>query len=235
MEKNFKKAAVNPFVKANSGGIILKGINVGYSTEAPTYFVEFLNNGNSVDFTLTSGNAAQFEFIRFGVTDAAGNGASGLESGGTTTLDITNVNKIANVTSPDASVEIVYKLLGQEQVLSYSVNIDAVFMIDGNDLNTADALNSNKRGAYLEIDTVGYDNTLGAEETNINVIGAIGLVGYTLEGEVNGNTATAVVNATGTAAITVAGLLAPGTYTVTVKVTNSGSEYGSFTTATLTV
>jgi len=108
-------------------------------------------------------------------------------------------------------------------------------MIDGNDLNTADALNSNKRGAYLKIDTVGYDNTLGAEETNINVIGAIGLVGYTLEGEVNGNTATAVVNATGTAAITVAGLLAPGTYTVTVKVTNAGSEYGSFTTATLTV
>jgi len=235
MEKNFKKAAVNPFVKANSGGIILKGMNVGYSTEAPTYLVEFFNNGNSVDFTLNSGNAAQFEFIRFGVTDSSGNGASGLESGGTTTLNITNVNKIANVTSPDASVEIVYKLLGQEQVLSYSVNIDAVFMIDGNDLNTADALNSNKRGAYIAIDTVTYDNTLGAEETTIDVVGAIGLVGYTLEGEVNSVTATAIVAADGTAQIVVAGLLAPGTYTVTVKVTNSGAEYGSFTTATLTV
>jgi hypothetical protein len=233
MEKNFKKAAVNPFVKANSGGIILKGINVGYSTEAPTYLVEFFNNGNSVDFTLNSGNAAQFEFIRFGVTDSSGNGASGLETGGTTTLDITNVNKISNVTSPDASVEIVYKLLGQEQVLSYSVNIDAVFMIDGNDLNTADALNSNKRGAYIKIDSVAYSTT--PDETTIDIIGAIGLVGYTLQGEVNSVTATSTVAADGTAQIVVAGTLAPGTYTVTVKVTNAGSEYGSFTTATLTV
>ncbi len=233
MEKNFKKAAVNPFVKANSGGIILKGINVGYSTEAPTYLVEFFNNGNSVDFTLNSGNAAQFEFIRFGVTDAAGNGASGLESGGTTTLDITNVNKIANVTSPDASVEIVYKLLGQEQVLSYSVNIDYVFMIDGNDLNTADALNSNKRGAYIKIDSVSYSTT--PDETTVNIIDAIGLVGYTIEAEVDGNTATGVVLADGTVSIVVAGTLGAGTYTVTAKVTNSGAEYGSFTTATLTV
>jgi hypothetical protein len=108
-------------------------------------------------------------------------------------------------------------------------------MIDGNDLNTADALNSNKRGAYIAIDTVTYDNTLGAEETTIDVVGAIGLVGYTLEGEVNSVTATAVVAADGTAQIVVAGLLAPGTYTVTVKVTNAGAEYGSFTTATLTV
>jgi hypothetical protein len=229
MEKNFKKAAVNPFVKANSGGIILKGMNVGYSTEAPTYLVEFSNNGNSVDFTLNSGNAAQFEFIRFGVTDAAGNGASGLESGGTTTLNITNVNKIANVTSPDASVEIVYKLLGQEQVLSYSVNIDYVFMIDGNDLNTADALNSNKRGAYLVIDSTVYQS--GATQTVIDVVDAIGLVGYTLEATVNAVTDTAVVAADGTATITVVGALAAGTYDVVVKVTNAGSEYGSFTTS----
>ena len=233
MEKNFKKAAVNPFVKANSGGIILKGMNVGYSTEAPTYFVEFFNNGNSVDFTLNSGNAAQFEFIRFGVTDAAGNGASGLESGGTTTLNITNVNKIANVTSPDASVEIVYKLLGQEQVLSYSVNIDYVFMIDGNDLNTADALNSNKRGAYLEITSVSYSTT--PDETQVVIEKAIGLVGYTIEVDVNGNTDTGVVAADGEVTIVVAGTLAAGTYTVTAKVTNAGSEYGSFTTTTFTV
>ena len=195
MEKNFKKAAVNPFVKSSSGGIILKGINVGYSTEAPTYLVDFYNNGNSVEFTLNSNNSAQFEFIRFNVTDAAGKGASGLEAGGSTVLDITALNKTYNGVGPDASIEVVYKLLGQEQVLSYSINLDSMFILDGNSLNTADALNSNNRGAYIKIDSMSYDNTLGAEETTINVVGAIGLVGYTLQGEVNSVTATAVVAA----------------------------------------
>jgi hypothetical protein len=106
-------------------------------------------------------------------------------------------------------------------------------MIDGNDLNTADALNSNKRGAYLEITSVSYSTT--PDETQVVIEKAIGLVGYTIEVDVNGNTDTGVVAADGEVTIVVAGTLAAGTYTVTAKVTNAGSEYGSFTTTTFTV
>lgn len=235
MEKNFKKAAVNPFVKANSGGIILKGANVGYSTEAPTFNVVIAAGGNSSTFTLNSGNLAQFEFVRYNITDSAGNGNGAVYAAGTETLNITTVSKAYNGIGPDASIEIVYKLVGQEQVLSYSINLDSASLVAGVTVNTADALDSDARGAYIAIDSVSYDNTLGSEETTIDVVGAIGLVGFTLEGEVDGNVATAVVAADGSATIVVAGLLAPGTYVVTVKVTNAGPEYGSFQTASLTV
>lgn len=233
MEKNFKKAAVNPFVKSNSGGIIFKGANVGYNTEAPTYEVEFSNNGNTAQFYLNSNNASKFEFIRFNVTDSKGVGAGALEVGMNPALDITALSKAYNGIGPDASIEVVYKLLGQDQVLSYSVNLDAAIILASGTINTADALDSDARGAYIEIDSVSYDG--GPDETTINVIGAIGLVGYTLEGEVDGNTDTAVVAADGTATIVVSGTLGAGTYIVTVKVTTSGPEYGSFQTATLTV
>jgi len=233
MEKNFKKAAVNPFVKSNSGGIILKGINVGYSTEAPTYEVVIAAGGNSADFTLNSGNAAQFEFIRYNITDASGVGNGDLEAGGTATVDITAVSKAYNGVGPDASIEVVYKLLGQEQVLSYSINLDSATLVAGATINTADALNSNKRGAYIKIDSVSYSTT--PDETTVDIVDAIGLVGYTIEAEVDGNTATGVVLADGTVSIVVAGTLGAGTYTVTAKVTNAGAEYGSFTTASLTV
>ena len=233
MEKNFKKAAVNPFVKANSGGIILRGTNVGYSTEAPTFNVVIAAGGNSSTFTLNSANFAQYEFVRYNITDSAGNGNGAVYASGTETLNITAVSKAYNGIGPDASIEIVYKLVGQEQVLSYSINLDSASLVAGITVNTADALNSNARGAYLVIDSAVYQS--GASQTVVDVIGAIGLVGFTLEAEVDGNTDTGVVAADGTAQIVVAGLLAPGTYTVTVKVTNAGAEYGSFTTATLTV
>ena len=233
MEKNFKKAAVNPFVKANSGGIILKGMNVGYSTEAPTFNVVIAAGGNSSTFTLNSGNFAQFEFVRYSITDSAGNGNGAVYASGTETLNITSVSKAYNGIGPDASIEIVYKLVGQEQVLSYSINLDSASLVAGITVNTANALNSDARGAYLVIDSVSYDG--GPDETTIDVIGAIGLVGFTIEGEVDGNTDTAVVGADGSATIVVAGALSSGTYVVTVKVTNAGPEYGSFTTASLTV
>lgn len=233
MEKNFKKAAVNPFVKSNSGGIILKGIEVGYSTEAPTFNVVIAAAGNSSTFTLNSGNFAQFEFVRYKITDSAGNGNGAVYASGTETLNITTVSKAYNGIGPDASIEIVYKLVGQEQVLSYSINLDSASLVAGITVNTANALNSINRGAYLVIDSVTYNG--GTNETTIDVIGAIGLVGFTLEGEVDSNTDTAVVGADGTTSIVVAGAIAPGTYTVTVKVTNAGSEFGSFTTGTLTV
>lgn len=229
MEKNFKKAAVNPFVKSNSGGIILKGMNVGYSTEAPTFNVVIAAGGNSSTFTLNSGNLAQFEFVRYNITDSAGNGNGAVYSSGTETLNITNVSKAYNGIGPDASIEIVYKLLAQEQVLSYSINLDSASLVAGVTVNTADALNSDARGAYLLIDNVVYQS--GASQTVVDVIGAIGLVGFTLEAEVDGNTDTGIVLGDGTVQIIVAGALAAGTYTVTVKVTNAGSEYGSFTTA----
>jgi hypothetical protein len=229
MEKNFKKAAVNPFVKSNSGGIILKGIEVGYSTEAPTFNVVIAAAGNSSTFTLNSGNFAQFEFVRYKITDSAGNGKGAVYASGTETLDITTVSKAYNGIGPDASIEIVYKLVGQEQVLSYSINLDSASLVAGITVNTANALNSINRGAYLVINSAVYQS--GASQTVVGVISAIGLVGFTLQGEVNSNTATAVVSAAGTATITIAGALAAGTYTVTVKVTNAGSEFGSFTTA----
>ena len=233
MEKNFKKAAVNPFVKSNSGGIILKGIEVGYSTEAPTFNVVIAAAGNSSTFTLNSANFAQFEFVRYKITDSAGNGKGAVYASGTETLDITTVSKAYNGIGPDASIEIVYKLVGQEQVLSYSINLDSASLVAGITVNTANALNSINRGAYLVINSAVYQS--GASQTVVGVISAIGLVGFTLQGEVNSNTATAVVSAAGTATITIAGALAAGTYTVTVKVTNAGSEFGSFTTGTLTV
>ena len=233
MEKNFKKAAVNPFVKSNSGGIILKGINPGYSTEAPTFNVVIAAGGNSATFTLNSANQAQFEFIRYNITDSAGNGNGAVYASGTETLNITAVSKAYNGIGPDASIEIVYKLVGQEQVLSYSINLDSASLVAGITVNTADALNSNARGAYLVIDGVSYSS--GATETTVDVVDAIGLVGFTVEAKVNNQTNTGVVGADGSVTIVVDGALSSGTYVVTVKVTNAGPEYGSFQTASLTV
>jgi hypothetical protein len=229
MEKNFKKAAVNPFVKANSGGIILKGMNVGYSTEAPTFNVVIASGGNSATFTLNSANQAQFEFIRYNITDSAGNGNGAVYSTGTETLNITNVSKAYNGIGPDASIEIVYKLVTQEQVLSYSINLDSASLVAGITVNTANALNSNARGAYLVIDSAVYQS--GATQCVIDIVDAIGLVGFTLEAKVNSVTNTGVVDADGTVSIIVDGALSAGTYAVVVRVTNAGSEYGSFTTS----
>jgi hypothetical protein len=229
MEKNFKKAAVNPFVKANSGGIILKGMNVGYSTEAPTFNVVIAAAGNSATFTLNSANQAQFEFIRYNITDSAGNGNGAVYSTGTETLNITNVSKAYNGIGPDASIEIVYKLVTQEQVLSYSINLDSASLVAGITVNTANALNSNARGAYLVIDSAVYLS--GATQCVIDIVDAIGLVGFTLEAKVNSVTNTGVVDADGTVSIIVDGALSAGTYAVVVRVTNAGSEYGSFTTS----
>jgi hypothetical protein len=233
MEKNFKKAAVNPFVKANSGGIILKGMNVGYSTEAPTFNVVIAAGGNSATFTLNSGNFAQFEFVRYNITDSAGNGNGAVYASGTETLNITAVSKAYNGIGPDASIEIVYKLVGQEQVLSYSINLDSASLVAGITVNTANALDSDARGAYLVIDGVSYSS--GATETTVDVVDAIGLVGFTVEAKVNNQTNTGVVGANGSVTIVVDGALSSGTYVVTVKVTNAGPEYGSFQTASLTV
>ena len=229
MEKNFKKAAVNPFVKANSGGIILKGMNVGYSTEAPTFNVVIAAAGNSATFTLNSANFAQFEFVRYNITDSAGNGNGAVYASGTETLNITNVSKAYNGIGPDASIEIVYKLVTQEQVLSYSINLDSASLVAGITVNTANALNSNARGAYLVIDSAVYQS--GATQCVIDIVDAIGLVGFTLEAKVNSVTNTGVVDADGTVSIIVDGSLSAGTYAVVVRVTNAGSEYGSFQTS----
>lgn len=235
MEKNFKKAAVNPFVKSNSGGIILKGTNVGYSTEAPTFEVVIAAGGNSADFTLNSGNLAQFEFVRYNITDAKGSGNGAVYAAGTETLDITAVSKAYNDFGPDASIEIVYKLLGQEQVLSYSINLDSGTLVAGATIDTAAALDSDARGAYMAI-VAQYDNTLGAEETIVEVKGAIGLVGFTVDVSIDGGAATAgIIGTNGEIQVTIVGLLAPGAHTVKAIVTNAGAQYGSFQTATLTV
>jgi hypothetical protein len=232
MEKNFKKAAVNPFVKANSGGIILRGINPGYSTEAPTFNVVIAAGGNSATFTLNSANQAQFEFIRYNITDSAGNGNGAVYSTGTETLNITNVSKAYNGIGPDASIEIVYKLVTQEQVLSYSINLDSASLVAGITVNTLNALDSDNRGAYLEV-AANYDSP--NTETDVIITGAIGLVGYTIEAKVNGVTNTGVVGADGEVTIVVNGSLSAGTYVVTARVTNAGAEYGSFQTVSLTV
>jgi hypothetical protein len=231
----FKKAATNPFVKADSGGVILRGINPGYSTEAPTFSVVIAAGGNSATATLNSGNAAQFEFIRVGISDSIGKGATGVYAGAPIVLNTTNVSKAQNSTGPDASLEVVYKLVGQEQVLSYSVNLDAGTLVAGATINTALRLDADDRGAFMAL-AVTYDGTLGAEETVIDVTGAIGLVGYTLSATVDGLLATTgVVGADGSVTITCVGLQAGGAHTVKVTVTNAGAEYGSFQTATFTV
>lgn len=227
----FKKAAVNPFVKANSGGIVLRGAKVGYSTEAPTFNVVIAAAGNSATFTLNSANQAQFEFIRYNITDSAGNGNGAAYVTGTETLNITTVSKAYNGPGPDASIEIVYKLVGQEQVLSYSINLDSASLVAGITVNTLNALDSDNRGAYLVIDSAVYQS--GATQCVIDIVDAIGLVGFTLEAKVNGVTNTGVVGADGTVSIIVDGALSAGTYVVTVRVTNAGSEYGSFQTGSV--
>ena len=233
MEKNFKKAAVNPFVKANSGGIILRGINPGYSTEAATFNVVIAAGGNSATFTLNSANQAQFEFIRYSITDSAGNGNGAVYVTGTETLNITNVSKAYNGIGPDASIEIVYKLVTQEQVLSYSVNLDSASLVAGITVNTLNALDSDNRGAYLLVASATYSSV--NTETTVTITDAIGLVGYTIEAKVNNVTNTGIVGGDGEVTIVVDGSLSAGTYTVTARVTNRGAEYGSFNTRTLTV
>lgn len=228
----FKKAAVNPFVKANSGGIVLRGAKVGYSTEAPTFNVVIAAAGNSATFTLNSANQAQFEFIRYNITDSAGTGNGAVYVTGTETLNITTVSKAYNGPGPDASIEIVYKLVGQEQVLSYSINLDSASLVAGITVNTLNALDSDNRGAYLEVAAV-YDSP--NTETDVIITGAIGLVGFTIEAKVNGVTNTGVVGTDGEVTIVVNGSLSAGTYVVTARVTNAGSEYGSFQTVSLTV
>ena len=228
----FKKAAVNPFVKANSGGIVLRGAKVGYSTEAPTFNVVIAAAGNSATFTLNSANQAQFEFIRYNITDSAGNGNGAVYVTGTETLNITTVSKAYNGPGPDASIEIVYKLVGQEQVLSYSINLDSASLVAGITVNTLNALDSDNRGAYLEV-AANYDSP--NTETDVIITGAIGLVGFTIEAKVNGVTNTGVVGTDGEVTIVVNGSLSAGTYVVTARVTNAGSEYGSFQTVSLTV
>jgi hypothetical protein len=228
----FKKAAVNPFAKANSGGIVLRGANVGYSTEAPTFEVVIAAGGNSADFTLNSGNQAQFEFIRYNITDSAGTGNGAVYASGTETLDITTVSKAYNGPGPDASIEIVYKLVDQERVLSYSINLDSATLVAGITIDIADALNSINRGAYLEV-AANYDSP--NTETDVIITGAIGLVGFTIEATVNAVTNTGVVTADGSVTIVVNGALSAGDYVVVAKVTNAGSQYGSFAKVTLTV
>jgi hypothetical protein len=114
-------------------------------------------------------------------------------------------------------------------VLSYSINLDSASLVAGITVNTLNALNSNARGAYLVIDSAVYQS--GATQCVIDIVDAIGLVGFTLEAKVNSVTNTGVVDADGTVSIIVDGSLSAGTYPVVVRVTNAGSEYGSFTTS----
>ena len=229
----FKKAATNPFVKKDSGGIILRGINPGYSTEAPTFSVVIAAGGNSATATLNSGNSAQFEFIKIGITDSMGNGAMGVYAGAPIVLNTTTVSKAQNSTGPDASLEVVYKLVGQEQILSYSVNIDAGSLVAGVTINTAERLDTDDRGAYMVVAAT-YNG--GTTTTTVNITDAIGLVGYTLSATVDGLLATTgVVGADGSVSIACVGLQGAGAHTVKVVVTNAGSEFGSYQTATFTV
>ena len=233
MELNSKTSAVNPLVKATSVGFFVNGKTVGYSTEARTFKVVIAAVCNSATITLNTANIAQCEFVRYNITDSAGNGNGAVYASGTETLNITTVSKAYNGIGPDASIEIVYKLVGQEQVLSYSINLDSASLVAGVTVNTAAALDSDARGAYLVIDGVSYSS--GATETTVDIVDAIGLVGFTLEAKVNNQTNTGVVGANGSVTIVVDGALSSGTYVVTVKVTNAGPEYGSFQTASLTV
>ena len=232
----FKKAATNPFVKADSGGIVLRGIDTGYSTEAPTFSIVIAAGGNSATATLNSGNAAQFEFIRMSITDSLGNGNGGVYAGIPLVIDTTTVSKSQNSSGPDASIEVVYKLVGQEQVLSYSVNLDAATLVAGATVNTLLRLDSDDRGAYMVIDSITYDNTLGAEETVIVITDAIGLVGFTLTATIDGATATTgVVGTDGEVTIVIAGLHLAGAHAVKVYVTTAGDQYNSFQTGSFTV
>lgn len=233
MIKYFKKAAVNPFVKSDSGGLVLKGMKMPYSTEAPTFSIVIAAGGNSAACTLNSGNAAQFDFIRVSIKDAKGNGDTGVYAGGVINLDTTTVSKAYNASGPDASIEVVYKLLGQDQVLSYSVNLDSGTLVAGATVDTQDRLSSDDRGAYLEV-AAAYDG--GSTTTTVTVTGAIGLVGYAVSAALDGvEIATGTISTAGGVVMTDVAAVGAGTYTVRVTVTTAGAEYGSYQEVSMTV
>lgn len=233
MQKEFKKAAVNPFVKQESGGITLKGMNVGYSTEAPTFSVVIAAGGASATATLNSGNAAQFSFIRVNIKDQQGNVGGGVYAGAPVALDLSTVSKASNASGVDASLEVVYKLVNSDRILSYSVNLDAATLVAGATVDTSLFLDSDVKGAYMEV-AASYDG--GTTTTTVDVTGAIGLVGQAVEAFLDGSSiATGTIGADGTVTMTDVAVVGAGAHTVKVVVTTSGNEYGSFQTTTFTV
>jgi len=237
-EKQLQKRATNAFVTPNSGGIVLRGVDVGHDTTAPTFSVVIAAGGNSAVATLNSGNAALFEFIRVQFSDSVGKTGAGIYAGAAINLDITNVSKASSSTYPNVTFSVVYKLKDGvslkdgSPVLNYNVPFDAATLAAGITFNTADRLNTNDRGMQIEM-TALY--TLAPDRVTINIL-AIAAIGLTFEAfrDVT-SLGTVALAANGTGQIVSAGTLAAGTYVFKVICTTPGAAFGSFALKTVTV
>jgi hypothetical protein len=237
-QKQLQKRATNPFVNPNSGGIILRGVDPGFDTTAPTFNLVVAAGGNQLTATLNSGNASLYEFIRVEVTDSSGRTAGGAYSGGAIVIDTTDISKASSSSYPAVNIQIVWQLKegnslnDGSRVLSYGVPVDAATMAAGVTINTANRLNTTDRGAQISI---AAEYTTGPDQVVVDLV-AISCIGLEFDVLENGSSiGTITIGSDGTGTLTNAATLAPGDYTYKAIVTTAGAAYGSFATVTITV
>ena len=239
-QKQLQKRATNPFVKSWSGGLKLVGVDAyGYNADLiVTFSATVAAGGNSVTLDITSGNAAQFELLKFKVADANGKQVMGVYSGAPVVLDTSALDKAYNNNMP-LSIGIVSKeaagssLSDNNRVLSYEVQVSAGAFVAGTSFDTADRLNSDDNG--LQILDLAAAYTTGPDQVAISAkaIAAIGLAFEVFENGVSIGTGT--VSATGAISLVDAGTRAAGSYTYKVEITTAGAADGSFAEVTITV
>lgn len=238
-QKQMQKIATFTQVSPNSGGLVLRGVNPGFDTSVPTFEIVGAAGGNSVVFTLNSGNAALYEFIRVNVSDAQGNYGAGAYAGGAITVNTTTVSKASSSVYPNVTLEVVYKFKeGNTQgeagrVFNYQVPIDAATLVAGFTIDTADRLNATDRGAYMVV-AASYDG--GTTTTTVDVTDALSLIGLDVEAFLDGvSIATGTIGADGSVTMTDVAVVAGGAHEVKVVVTTAGVSQNSFALASFTV
>jgi len=239
-QKQEQKRATFAHVTPNSGALVLRGVDPGFDTTAPEFKLIVAAGGNSATATLTSGNAALFEYIRVEMSDSRGRSASGLYSGAPIVLNTTNVSKASSSVYPNITFMVVFKLKDgvslsdSVPVQNYQIPLDAATVATGITILTADRLNTNDRGTVIAITAV-YDASGTPDITTIDIttIASIGLV-YNIQkdGVSVGNI---TVGSDGTGQLVANGTLASGDYVFKAICTTAGAAFGSFAETTVIV
>lgn len=239
-QKQMQKRATNVHVSPNSGGIVLRGVDVNFDTTTPEFSIVIAAGGNSATATLTSGNASLFEYIRVEMSDSKGRSASGLYAGAPIVLNTTNVSKASSSVYPNITFMVVFKLKDAlsladgSPVLNYQIPLDAATVAAGITIRTDDRLNTIDRGTVIEITAV-YDASGTPDITTIDItsIASIGMV-YNIQkdGVSVGNI---TVGTDGTGQLVANGTLASGSYVFKAICTTAGAAFGSFAETTVVV
>jgi hypothetical protein len=239
-QKQFQNRQTNPFA-INKGGLKLVGIEATNNDEnLLTFTAVIAAGGNTVTCTVNSGNAAEFKVIKFFVQDSNGNVAQGFYAGGAVVINTTNISKLPTGEMTDVKIGVYAELL-QGNSLSdgskctdYYIPVSAGAMVAGANYNTLNLLNSNAGGAQIDI-VATYDDTLGAEETTIDVT-ALAAAGLEVETFLDGvSIDTPTLDDNGEDTHVEAGLLAPGSHTVKVVIISAGALENNFAEITFTV